>query len=81
MWRATMNRVELIIGLIVVVLGTIIIALVSLNWFYDFLPKSNFLILIAGTIASIAVYVILLYYTGYVNQEDINILKNARTQS
>jgi stage V sporulation protein B len=44
-------------------------------------PKSNSLILIAGTIASIAVYVILLYYTGYVNQEDINILKNARTQS
>jgi len=45
------------------------------------IPKSNSLILIAGTIASIAVYVILLYYTGYVNQEDINILKNARTQS
>jgi stage V sporulation protein B len=44
-------------------------------------PKSNFLILIAGTIASIAVYVILLYYTGYINQEDINILKSARAQS
>jgi cell division protein FtsL len=45
------------------------------------IPKSNFLILILGTIASIAVYVILLYYTGYVTQEDINILKTARAQS
>jgi stage V sporulation protein B len=45
------------------------------------MPKSNFLILIFGTIASIAVYVILLYYTGYVTQEDINILKTARAQS
>jgi len=45
------------------------------------IPKTNFLIVIAGTIASIAVYVILLYYTGYINQEDINILKNARAQS
>jgi O-antigen/teichoic acid export membrane protein len=46
-----------------------------------FIPKSNFLILILGTIASIAIYVILLYYTGYVNQEDINLLKTARAQS
>ena len=45
------------------------------------IPKSNFLILILGTIASIAVYVILLYYTGYVTQEDIKILKTARQQS
>jgi stage V sporulation protein B len=44
------------------------------------IPKSNFLIVILGTIASIAVYVILLYYTGYINQEDINILKTARTE-
>jgi len=45
------------------------------------IPKSNFLILISGLIAGIAVYVILLYYTGYVNQEDIKILKTARAQS
>jgi len=44
------------------------------------IPKSNFLILIVGTIASIAVYVILLYYTGYINQEDIKILKTARAK-
>jgi stage V sporulation protein B len=44
------------------------------------IPKSNFLILIFGTIASLAIYIVLLYLTGYVNQEDINILKTARTQ-
>jgi len=44
-------------------------------------PKSDSLILIVGTIVSIVVFIILLYYTGYVNQEDINILKNARAQS
>jgi O-antigen/teichoic acid export membrane protein len=45
------------------------------------IPKSNFLILIFGTIASIVIYVILLYYTGYVNQEDVDILKTVRAQS
>jgi stage V sporulation protein B len=44
------------------------------------LPKNNPIILISGTIASIAVYGILLYYTGYISQEDINILKKAREQ-
>jgi O-antigen/teichoic acid export membrane protein len=45
------------------------------------IPKTNSLILIVGTIAGIAAYVILLYYTGYINQEDINVLKNARANS
>ena len=45
------------------------------------IPKTNSVIVILGLIASIAVYVILLYYTGYVNQEDIKILKTARAQS
>jgi len=44
-------------------------------------PKSNLVIMILGLIASIAVYALLLYYTGYVNQEDIKILKTARAQS
>jgi stage V sporulation protein B len=44
------------------------------------IPKSNVLILISGTIASIAAYVILLYYTGYVSKEDIKMLKT-RAQS
>jgi stage V sporulation protein B len=45
------------------------------------IPKSNSLVLIMGTIASILIYVILLYYTGYVDQEDIDILKAARAKS
>ena len=44
------------------------------------IPKTNFLIVILGTIASIAVYVVLLYYTGYINQEDISILKSSRAE-
>jgi len=44
------------------------------------LPKSNSLVVILGTIAGVAVYIILLYYTGYVDQEDINILKTARAE-
>jgi O-antigen/teichoic acid export membrane protein len=43
-------------------------------------PKTNPIILILGTIASIAAYVILLYYTGYINQEDIKILKTAKAE-
>jgi O-antigen/teichoic acid export membrane protein len=45
------------------------------------LPKTNFLVVIFGTIASIAVYVILLYYTGYINQEDISILRTSRVET
>jgi stage V sporulation protein B len=45
------------------------------------IPKTNSIILILGTIASIAAYVIVLYYTGYVNQEDIKILKTARAET
>jgi O-antigen/teichoic acid export membrane protein len=45
------------------------------------IPKSNFLVVILGTLASIAVYVILLYYTGYINQEDISILKTSRAET
>jgi O-antigen/teichoic acid export membrane protein len=44
-------------------------------------PKTNLLTLTAGLAAGIAAYVLLLYYTGYVNQEDINILKTARAES
>jgi O-antigen/teichoic acid export membrane protein len=44
------------------------------------IPKNNFLIVIPGLVASLAVYVLLLYYTGYITQEDIKILKNPRDQ-
>jgi stage V sporulation protein B len=44
------------------------------------IPKNNFLVVILGTIASLAAYVLILYYTGYISQEDINILKTGRTE-
>lgn len=40
-----------------------------------FMPKTNFLIMILGVIVSIAVYGGILYYTGYISQEDIKMLK------
>jgi stage V sporulation protein B len=41
------------------------------------IPKSNPLVLILGTIFSIAIYIIILYYSGYINQDDIDMLKTA----
>jgi O-antigen/teichoic acid export membrane protein len=46
-----------------------------------FLPKSNFLILILGTIAGVVIYIILLNRLGYVGREDFRILKTVRPQS
>jgi hypothetical protein len=43
-------------------------------------PKSNPISLVLGTVAGIAAYIILVYYTGYVSQEDISILKNTEDQ-
>ena len=45
------------------------------------IPKTNYVLVILGTIAGVAVYFILLYYTGYINQDDIDMLKTARPQS
>jgi O-antigen/teichoic acid export membrane protein len=44
------------------------------------IPKNNFLVVFFGTISSLAVYVLILYYTGYINQADIKILRNARAE-
>jgi stage V sporulation protein B len=44
-------------------------------------PKSDYFLLIFGIITSIAVYIIILYYTGYIGQEDIDMLKTAKPQS
>ncbi len=63
-------------GLSKVLFSGAILALILL-----FVPKANFIVLIFGIIASIVVYVLLLYYTGYVDKEDIKILKNVRAQS
>jgi stage V sporulation protein B len=68
-------KTDVFAGLPKVLFSGAILALILL-----FVPKSNFIILIFGTIASIVVYVILLYYTGYVDKEDIEILKNIRAQ-
>jgi len=46
-----------------------------------FVPKSNFFLLILGTVASIVIYALLLRYTGYITQEDIDLLKTIRAQS
>ncbi|MBT8171530.1 polysaccharide biosynthesis C-terminal domain-containing protein, partial [Candidatus Bathyarchaeota archaeon] len=43
-------------------------------------PKSNYLLVIGGMITSISVYFIILYYTGYIDQDDINMLKTAKPQ-
>ena len=45
------------------------------------LPKTDPLLLILGTAAGIAAYGVVLYYTGYISQEDIKILKTAREQT
>ena len=44
-------------------------------------PKSNPISLVLGTAAGIAAYSLLVYYTGYVSQEDIKILKNTKEQT
>lgn len=46
-----------------------------------FLPKSNFLLLISGAIAGVAIYIILLNRLGYVDREDFRILKTVRAES
>jgi O-antigen/teichoic acid export membrane protein len=45
------------------------------------IPKSNNVLLILGTVASLLIYILLLRYTGYINQEDIELLKTIRSQS
>jgi hypothetical protein len=46
-----------------------------------FTPKNNFLIIIFSIIISVAAYFVTLYYTRYINQDDINMLKNIKPQS
>jgi O-antigen/teichoic acid export membrane protein len=44
------------------------------------IPKNNFLGVFFGTISSLAVYVLILYYTGYISQDDIKILRTTRAE-
>jgi stage V sporulation protein B len=43
-------------------------------------PKTNPILMALGTAAGIAAYAALLYNTGYISHEDINILKNRREE-
>jgi VIT1/CCC1 family predicted Fe2+/Mn2+ transporter len=43
-------------------------------------PKTSFLFLIAGVVVSVVVYGALVYYSGYLTQEDIKILRNSREE-
>lgn len=45
------------------------------------IPKTNYLFVIGGMITSIVLYFIVLYYTGYINQDDINMLRTVKSQS
>ena len=42
------------------------------------IPKSNNILLIFGTVAGLVIYILLLRYMGYINQEDIELLKTIR---
>jgi O-antigen/teichoic acid export membrane protein len=44
-------------------------------------PKTNLLTVILGTAACITVYAILIYFTGYISKDDINIIKTARPET
>jgi len=44
-------------------------------------PKSSFPWVIPGTIAGVVIYVLLLYFTGYLTKEDIKILRAPREQT
>jgi predicted membrane-bound mannosyltransferase len=43
-----------------------------------FFPKSNLLYLIVGVIVSVAVYGVMVYYSRFLTQEDMKILRSSR---
>jgi O-antigen/teichoic acid export membrane protein len=45
-----------------------------------FIPKSNSILLLFGTVAGLIIYILLLRYMGYINQEDVELLKTIRAQ-
>ncbi|MCW4014927.1 MAG: polysaccharide biosynthesis C-terminal domain-containing protein [Candidatus Bathyarchaeota archaeon] len=49
--------------------------------FLYLIPKDNIFLLIFGTAIGVAIYVLLLRYTGYLTQEDINLFKHVRPES
>jgi stage V sporulation protein B len=68
-------KVDVYSGIPKVILSGIIMAIILLLF-----PKNNLLMLFVGTVVSIAVYGVLVYYSGYLTQEDIKILRNSREE-
>jgi len=68
-------KVDAYSGIPKIVLSGIIMAAILLLF-----PKTNFLCLIAGVVVSVVVYGALVYYSGYLTQEDIKILRNSREE-
>ena len=62
-------------------LHKVLFSVAIFSGFLFLIPKSNIFLLIFGTAIGVAIYVLLLRYTGYITQEDINLLKNVRTES
>ena len=54
----------------------VLFAVAVLSGFLFLIPKSNIFLLIFGTAIGVAIYALLLRYTGYITNEDIDLLKN-----
>jgi len=59
----------------------VLFAVAVLSGFLFLIPKSNIFLLIFGTAIGVAIYALLLWYTGYITNEDIDLLKNVRKAS
>lgn len=66
-------KVDVYSGIPKVILSGIVMAIILL-----FFPKSNLLYLIVGVIVSVAVYGVMVYYSRFLTQEDIKILRSSR---
>jgi hypothetical protein len=43
-------------------------------------PKTNLLFIIAGVAVSVAVYAVMVYYSKFLTQEDIKILRSSKEE-
>ena len=66
-------KVDVYSGIPKVILSGIVMAIILL-----FFPKSNLLYLSVGVIVSVAVYGVMVYYSRFLTQEDIKILRSSR---
>ncbi|MCW4022710.1 MAG: polysaccharide biosynthesis C-terminal domain-containing protein [archaeon] len=68
-------KVDVYSGIPKVIASGIVMAIIILLF-----PKTNLLYLILGVIVSVAVYGVLIYYSKYLTQEDIKILRSSREE-